>query len=312
MHKRILLFLTVLPQWAFAQSFDIEGDCGGSSWTATGVDLGSAFQISADTTQSRYVITPVPVVLNGTSLTLRNVIVYDNGTSGVTTSPFDGIYILTSDNLSGLVLESSSASFYTSTAVPSTLSLGDFDQRASVYQGLGLCGSVTSIVPSPSSLNDVVDAMRTLADASYTTLNGATATLEDSGTLVTAFGDALDDLTAAGCNVDPDTTAVHIGAAYGSAGLLGSDENGDLTGEVLHRPTRTFGATLSDGSTSFGTPEFSVYGGNRLYADQSDGGFVFGLYKRTRGARGTAYALSASCPAPLDPAAVLDGWLDGM
>jgi hypothetical protein len=114
-----------------------------------------------------------------------------------------------------------------------------------------------------------------------------------------------DRLEAGGCVTDADEVQV-VSGAYGST-LVGSDEGGALTATSIDRATRSFGATLSDGTTVLAAS--SAYSRNRrAYADRDDGGFYAGYFLPSRGTRGTFVGVTGSCDPGVDAAGLLSGW----
>ncbi|MCA9569760.1 MAG: hypothetical protein KC656_18075, partial [Myxococcales bacterium] len=108
--------------------------------------------------------------------------------------------------------------------------------------------------------------------------------------------------------MDLDAASI-IGRAYGD-GLVGSDQDGPLTATSLDRPGHGFGATLPGGQV-LGGDAFSLYDARKAFAVRDDGGFSVAAVKRTRGSRGTFYALSGTCTGGDVAGTSLDAWFDG-
>jgi hypothetical protein len=144
------------------------------------------------------------------------------------------------------------------------------------------------------------------ARADYLALHGSNARrVPSDADAEVLLRQVTDRLEAGGCITDTDEVQV-VSGAYGST-LVGSDEGGALTATSIDRATRSFGATLSDGTTVLAAS--SAYSRNRrAYADRDDGGFYAGYFLPSRGTRGTFVGVTGSCDPGVDAAGLLSGW----
>lgn len=156
----------------------------------------------------------------------------------------------------------------------------------------------------------VTDAVAT-ANAAYSAQFGGGDVVDDPAPIAADLQRALDELVGGGCLTIAEVTERASGW-YSSTASVGVDEGGDLTGETLHRATRTFGFVRTDavrvGSRS---PGYSTYTGSRMLAEtDATNGFLVGRWVRGMGSRGVWMGISGQCDADVDPLPILQStWL---
>ncbi|MCA9568420.1 MAG: hypothetical protein KC656_11280 [Myxococcales bacterium] len=173
---------------------------------------------------------------------------------------------------------------------------------------------------SAQSLDARVDTMIADAQARYDARFGASPALLDEtydvrrrpSTVVTALQEVLDDLQSGGC-IATATASGHAGGIYYGKSAEGDDHGGAMLAASLNVANGVMGGQLSDG-VRFGTEASALGVHNRagqIYADREDGGFLAGKWVRIAGRRGVFLTVTGTCEAPVDPAAILDGWFEG-
>jgi hypothetical protein len=313
--QRLLLLGLVLPSSAFAQSYSFGGVCpssvGGSFSIAFDIDpVGVPGRFGQGTT---YLITTPNVTLCGTLLYAMEVV--DDGAVCSFAPSVTEDFILLGPQFGNpaLILSDFDADQFTSTAAPLVIDVSAFEVNSasdlctSLDPAQGFVNLAVGTAPPPPPTVAVVQRMefaQTIGSSTYLNLGlPGDARLRTPEAMEASLARPIDRLTDAGCTLDG-----HLGGAYGPGAFGGEDAGGELLDAQLDRSSKSFQLTLSDGSTSVD----GVYNRQmQAFATTGTGGFAVGRFLRSRGANGTFYGVTGTCPATVDVRAVVGDWYRG-
>jgi hypothetical protein len=288
-------------------STTLSGTCASGGTYSFTVDLDSAVFLEQSVDGPRYTVDPVTFDLCGTSRTVENITIANDTTfacSGAA-APNDFLYFSSSVFDFVVYLEDSTATALSSGDVPASIDRSAYNSTGVDTTQL-ICpeagsvddGSTTST--DPTLLERAEDGRVYGADA-FATLVGGTPRQRTAAEMEIFLLGPVARLQAAGCTLDG-----HAGGAYDPTTLLGEDDGGVLT-TTFTPGTKSWSATLTSGDGLSGS-----YNRNRqAFGYRDDGGFYVGQFVRDRGARGTFYGVTGTCPAGTSYPTVLGSWYRG-